>query len=713
MARKKKDEDLITKIDDMIAEGNSFCPAIHSRVRENQRYERGLQWSKGDMEKMVERDTPIIPNNSLIKVINAIANKEIIDRFESRVFGRSDFDNGVATVLDKANRWQRDMAETEHYESLAFRSSVGSGIGVMHKWFDGNMWEGEGKIVDEEVPVWSMLWPVKSRETNLSDRRWHIYGKIMAISEAEYMFGDISRKTKQTFAKINREKDIFGRDAAYKGYEKKHATATLSWDSARKGIWYSVAEDEVWVVEAEWKETRIVWRAAVPTRFEEVWSLYTGEAPSIPYQVEGEDGQPQESELAQEQVFGDMAEEGKLQELLYESEIYIFEDKEEFDMFRERYEELTGETFVDFSRPSKEIVKYAIRVDDVIVDSGERPYGFTFEFLTGWRNEGEDYTDWFGAIDVAKGPQDFKNAMLGSLLKQYMVSPKGGLMMDNNIIDNPTQFANEYAKGDAILWVKPGVSAGKDTTWRELPKPTFPPMNERLLDIAYSSIEELFGLSSIDMGNQGDLRRVSGNVVQAAKVAGNTIMAMFFDSLRKYRKRFGALNLRFLSEHYTPTQLLRIIGEENAPEIENLPDTWDNILKYDVKVEESPVSASEKMERLEKLQQVGSPDKWLDAGHITFPMMIEELVPGISESFKRKVSEFAAENNQKDQEISSLQNQMQELQAYQTALMEFMKQRDPQGVQMFDQLASMAEPMARQMQQEYQSAQEEQAPEEG
>lgn len=716
MAKKNEHQSIIDRVISYIAEGETHCPDKHSRIEENINvYEAGPQWSKGDLEAQALKDKPAITRNSIIKVINAIANKEITDRFEPRVFGRSGADGGVSTVLDIASRWQRDMAETEHEESAAFRSAVASGYGVMHKYFDTGMWDGEGKVCDEEIPAWHMLWPARARKSNLVDRRWHVYGKTMTFAEGEYVFGDISPASKKFFRKLKKDRDIFYDTNKNTLVDtKKNTFGGLSWSQIRNGKWYNLAEEEIFVIESEWIEPKTIWRAAVPVRFAELWSLYIGEAPSIPYETvvpnpETGEEEPQQTELTREQVWGEFGPNYDLiKEILSETDIDIFEDKEELDLLIEQYEELTLEPFEDYIRVSKEIFKYAIVCDDIVIDSGERPYGFTFEFMTGWRKESREGVDFYGIIDVAKGHQDLQNAILSSMLAVYMVSPKQPLLIEEDSLPDPDQFLNEYAKPRGVAFVPAGfLSSNK---MQQLDSPRFPAMMPEFLSLASSGIEEMFGLSSIDLGNQGDLRRVSGTTVQAAKSAGNTIVAVFFDSLRRFRKRYGLLNLKFITEHYSVDQLVRITGEENGPDLEQLPDTWGNVYKFDVKVEESPVSASEKMELLSKLQQVGSIDAWLEKDWVDLQMVVDNLLPGIPESFKRALSERGTQKMEVEKQLESTQTELDRITAYQTALTTYIQQNG--GAELmanFELLSQQAIPMAEQMQQQYQSAQEEQA----
>lgn len=664
VSQEKKDE-IIAKVNSFIGEGESHCLDKHKRIQENRKYERGEQWSKGDMERQAQRERPAIPHNSIIKIINAIANREIVARFEARVYGRDKSDNGISNVLDEACRWQRDQTETEHEESQAVRSMVGSGYGVMHMYWDANAANGDGRICDEELPVEEMLWPVRARRMNLIDRRWHVRGKVIAAAEAEAEFGIESDEAKRFFEKYHAQKKLAHNGIPDTGSSMDSKPARswglLGWGTVNNGsAWYSTAEEEIMVAEAEWLEYESVFKVAQPDYFDAVSDLMLGIAPSLDL---GQDEQGQPIQLTRDQIL-EMDPEAKQQlfsQLFRQTHIETLETEKLKD-FLELYKEVTGEEFSRdlYRRVKREIVKYAIISDRVLWDYGSRPYGcFTYEFLTGWRVEGEDGIDFYGVIDVAKGPQDFKNAILGNMLSTYMTSPKGQLLIEDDLIPNPGVFTDQFARPVGVAMVPPGFVQQKDVKWTALPAPNFPVMQPTLLQIAYQGVEELFGLSSVDLGTQQDLRRVSGTTVQAAKTASNTIVASLFDSIRRFRKRYGSLSLRFVTKHYSPQEMIRIVGEDKAEDIAGINE-WGDTLRYDIKVEEAPTSPTERMELLERLQQVGSLDKWRERQDITFDEMLD-LIPHIPESFKRDVKQrenkdqqISDEMQQKDQQIQSM-----------------------------------------------------------
>ena len=155
--------------------------------------------------------------------------------------------------------------------------------------------------------------------------------------------------------------------------------------------------------------------------------------------------------------------------------------------------------------------------------------------------------------------------------------------------------------------------------------------------------------------------------------------------------------------------MLRIIGDEYSPDIEILNEqTWGDMLRYDVKVEESPTSTTEQMETLSKLQQVGSLDAMMERGDIDFEDYLD-FIPTLPQHLKRRLKDKHQYKEQINQQLSEMQTNMDVLNAEHQMLMQFLQQQGAGEIlTQFHQLLTMAQPMAQQLM----AAQEEQ-PEQG
>lgn len=698
-ASDKKTKELLKMVNENIAEAAAWCEPEHTRAEENSRYERGFQWQDGDAMRQEQRERPALPLNSIVKVINAVANREILDRYVPKVFGRSSEDWGIAELLDETSRWQRDMAETEHEESMAFRANCASGYGVMHKYWDDAAMDGHGQIKDEDIPLWEMLWDPRAKKQNLIDRRYHISGKYVPVDELQEIYGSNSRKLAKQFKALTS-----GGRFTDSGVGSQTVGMRWGWRDIAAGRWYLSAKKEAFVVEMEWLSRKDAWKVAYPIRFEEFSQFLSDPSGQMEY---GQDDQGQPLVMTGEQYFA-LDEETKkqfAQSVLYETELKVIKEREEFNAFAEMYNSLTGED-PEFTKSAREYVEYVISTNDIILQTGIRPMGFTYEFMTGLPFRQQEGTRWYGMVDIGKGPQDFKNKFFSNILTIYMTSPKNQLLIEESLVDNPNQFLNDYAKLGGVTFVPDGFVASFDSRVRQLDAPKFPDMLKELVTIIESALEDLFGLSTIEMGSQGDLRRVSGTTSAQARQATSTILAMWFDSLKRFRKRFGMLNVRFLQNAYEIPELVRIVGEDVAAGLTEL-SSWPDVNRFDIKIDEAPTSISEQMQTADFLTRTGTLEKWVDSGKMLFDDAIDLLVT-LPKSTREKIKKNSQTMQQFQGQIQQLQAQIQQQELEKQAFEQFLLSVDRGGEikTAFNAMFSMAQVWANQIAQQQQEQQQ-------
>lgn len=642
-----------------LREAVDWCDPIHQRIEDNNKMVRGEQWSKDDAERQAARERPALPLNSLLKLVNAVANREVMDRIAPFIFGRTEEDNGIAEALQAMNLWQRDTAETEHEESLAFRTVATSGYGWMKKWWDEAALDGHGMICDESVPVWYMLWDPRARKQNLTDRRYNICGKFVPVDEVIEQWGDYTKGGK-AFSKTVKNGSPFG-PSPVEAAGTPARSYRGTWGDIVGGRWFTSSRKEVFVIEREWVETKNIWKVAVPTNLALARELSNN--PEASFEMgEGPDGQPLTFSFDNIQQMVPEERAGFFSALFMDgTDLQVFDDKKEYQAVVDEIESYTGEEWEHFRRAPKQVHKYAIITADHVLEHGERPMGFTFEALTGFPFETKEGTDWFGMVDVAKGAQDFKNKFFSNMLTLYMMSPKQQILIEEGAVGDTDAFMNEFGRLGGVTFVPDGfIASGR---FREIDAPSFPPMLRELLNYADQAVMDIFGLSSIETGQQGDLRRVSGNVVTSARQASNTMLASLFDSLRRYRRRWGMMSVKFIQQNYGPDQVGRIVGPEKAQYLNGISD-WGDINRFDVRVDEQPTSVAEQMETVDLLTRTDTLWKWEAEGKLTFPEALDLMVTIPQSKRDRIKKNYEARQSQQQQ----FAEQMQQMQAQMGAL---------------------------------------------
>lgn len=663
----KESELIVRKVNHSMVEGADWCKDYHERFDENNRYvSGGTQWREGDVERQEAKGRPHFTMNKLLQVVNAIANKEITSRYVPKCYARSRGDGAVAESSDEFIRWSRDRAESEHEESAGFRAMVISGISAMHKYWDPLEEEGEGLIMDEEVPICNMLWDSRAKKQNLVDRRWHMCGKYVSRFEAEEEYGSLTPAARKYFKGLS---DRVG--SRFEDSDRAKSTSgRLPWDQIANGQWWNRVDDELFLVEYEWRDVKFEFKVAVPRRLEELEFLstdpyaevmvaevhpdYEGMEPEIDPATGEEMPLPPWIVTGSDYAQMDDQDRAAVAMAILSDTVVKRMSSAELKELSERYFEATGDNFEDFSKLQRYVYKYAVVTDDVVLDSGEREVGFTYEFMTGFPCHSSEGTRFFGFVDVAKGPQDWRNTFMNLVLARLAHSPKQSIILEEGAVDDVDSFFDDLANPRGAATVSDGFV--KEGRYLLLDPPQFPPLERELIAMADQAIVELAGLSGFELQQQSDLRRISGTVVQSVRESSNTILAILFDSLRRYRRRTGRLLLKYMHLIYTPQQVMRIVGEEKGAGLAQWEE-WPEVERFDVKIDEAPVSVSERVEFFDQMTRTGSIDKWLDQDRIPFDLVIE-WYPGFSEGDKERVREHAAKKDM----TAQLQSQLEQLQ---------------------------------------------------
>lgn len=659
------------KIHKWLGEGADWCSEIHDRVEENNSYLAGdTQWRRGDIERQEAKGRPTMVLNKVLQVVNAVANREITERYVPKVYGRDRGDSKVASALDEVLRWQRDRGDVEHYDSMAFRDLVGSGYGCVHTYYDELEDDGNGAVRVEVVPVWEMVWDSRAREQNLADRRWHMRGRWVSRIEIEEEFAEAisrNREIKRKLASLGADEDEF----SYFQQAGSSSGGRWPWDTIAAGRWYNRADDEVFVIEAEWKDVVTDFRAAVPVRMWDWIDLHVNpeamveveDAYAPPDPETGEPPPPEQVAWSDFQAMDD-SDRARIRDLLLaETEMKSYSSLKELDnAVLNPWYDATGEDFTDWAKKRKYQYRYAIMIEDMVLEEGERKTGFTYEFLTGYPNISREGVKFFGVVDVAKGPQDWRNTFMSLALVRLATAPKQHLLIEESSVEDIDYFLDQYANPRGVSVVPDGFIAGNRFMVMEPPR--FPDMERELIQMADQGVTETAGLSGVDLGGQQDLRRVSGTVVQSVKEASNTILAIFFDSLRRYRRRHAKLVLAFMREFYDMDTLRRAIGEEygqmldEAIEGRELSEGWPEIERFDIKLDEAQTSVTEKLEWWDKLTQTDMLSGWVNQNLIPFEVVLD-WAPWMTDFDRARIREHLKEQEQSE----DLQGQLEQLQS--------------------------------------------------
>ena len=212
---------------------------------------------------------------------------------------------------------------------------------------------------------------------------------------------------------------------------------------------------------------------------------------------------------------------------------------------------------------------------------------FTFKAITGKRDRNAG--TFYGIVRAMIDPQMWGNKFFVQIMHILNTSAKGGLLYETGALINPQKALEDWAKPDAAIEVKGGALAAGKIQEREAKN--YPQGLDRMMEFALNALPQTSGIS---MEMLGLVERDQPGVLEAQrKKAGYAILAVFFDSLRRYRKMKGRLRLYFIQNYISDGRLIRIKGQDSTQRYVPLVRQKDTAT-YDVIVDDAPMSPNQK-----------------------------------------------------------------------------------------------------------------------
>jgi hypothetical protein len=219
--------------------------------------------------------------------------------------------------------------------------------------------------------------------------------------------------------------------------------------------------------------------------------------------------------------------------------------------------------------------------------------GFTIQFKTGDRDEKKGI--WIGMVNSMIDPVRYYNRALTELLYTVAAGAKGGVMYEDDAIDNIRQFEADYNKTDSAVKVNAGALSGnKIVPKREAYQPTG---LEALLSYADKGMADCNGIDPSFLGSSEN--KLETAALQRQKIKQVTsVLAIYFDSITLYQKidARNLLDLIRVQVKANPAVMFRVIGDDGEEDLQQI-DVDKFTAEYDILVREAAESATEKEER--------------------------------------------------------------------------------------------------------------------
>lgn len=218
--------------------------------------------------------------------------------------------------------------------------------------------------------------------------------------------------------------------------------------------------------------------------------------------------------------------------------------------------------------------------------------GFTRQVKTG------DYDAknriWVGIVNSLKEPTLYYNKGLTELMYIIGSNSKGGVLIEEDAVDDIQKFEQQWAKTDAVIEVAPGaISNNKIKAKKEEYSLTG---YENIISLMNSDTQDSVGIDKSFLGsseNKNDTAMLNRQRIKQVQ----SLLACYFDSATLYSIEQARVVLGFM----------RIFAENNDGSLFSIQDqngkeiflkiSKDKLIdEYDINVEESPQTSEEKQE---------------------------------------------------------------------------------------------------------------------
>jgi len=457
-----------------------------------------------------------------------------------------------------------------------------------------------GQVIVGRLNPLVVFWDPKARDTNLLDAGFCGYKKTYKLEDAMDLFDD---KWADHFDDAS--KDSENGDDGYRYYQRGGRYNKVREDSVD---WNDKKKDMVNVYFYQWFEYETFYRAENPLK-----KLQNPQAVALVM-------------MKLQELAADA--DGDIFSLDPQAEILTFDQETKGKLVA-----ALGEYIEPFAYKRKVYYTAILSKSHVFTKyKSLSQQGFTIKFKTGdWDDKNKI---WVGMVQSMKDPVLYYNKALTEMMRIIASNSNGGVMIEENAVDDIRQFEQQYARTDSVVVVKEGaVQKGQIRAKKE---PYTPSGYEAIIQAADASISDVNGIDRAFLGSSENKQETG--ILQRRRIKQVTSsLACYFDAITLYQKEHARLLLDFMRVFVENNSggMFRILGENGKERY--LEITSDKMCSnYDVDIIESPQSDEDKMEFAQLLTSIGDKLLTVDpaSGKIMYALSLQYI--GLEQDDKQK-----------------------------------------------------------------------------
>lgn len=236
--------------------------------------------------------------------------------------------------------------------------------------------------------------------------------------------------------------------------------------------------------------------------------------------------------------------------------------------------------------------------------------GFSIKFKTGQYNERGKY--WIGMVNAMIEPQKYYNKALTELMFTIASNSKGGVMIEEDAVEDIADFESKWAKTDAVIKVQSGALSGGKI--QEKARAAVPTGLENIITLSDAAISA----NGVDPAFLGNANSQETGILFKRRIR-QIISKMWWmaDAITLYQKedaRLCADLIRVWVQNNAGTQIwLRITGDEGNDQFVAVVEDM-MAPEYDVTIQEGAQTPEDKQETAQLIGSMG--DKYLAIGNV-------------------------------------------------------------------------------------------------
>lgn len=220
---------------------------------------------------------------------------------------------------------------------------------------------------------------------------------------------------------------------------------------------------------------------------------------------------------------------------------------------------------------------------------------FSYKCITGKRELKSGGALWYGLMRPMKDPQNWANKFLSQMLHIFNSSSKGGFFYETAALADPARAREDINRPEGMIELNPGGLS----KIQERSQFNIPANLDRLLQYAIQAIPDVSGVNMEFMGLAD--RQQAGVTEYARQKAAFGILAVMYDSLRRYRKIQGRYFLTLMQTYLSDGRLIRVMGPEGE---QLVPLARQGDPKFDIVIDDQPKGPNQKTETWMMLSQL-------------------------------------------------------------------------------------------------------------